>query len=635
MTVSRRRFLQGVGVAAGGAALGALPLGLAEPVRPSPARDAGPFRFDADADPMATFPQSVASGDPGPDGALLWTRVEPARHDPTAPLGVEVAEDADFERILHRGLVPGDAFGPATGHTVRVDLQGQLPPASRLWYRFVYRGTASRRGRVRTLPSEGARVERLRLAVLTCQNFQNGYFPALRHVADDDRLDFVVHLGDFIYEYGGACSYNGKCFDGRGIHLPSGAPRMESLEDLYYVWARYRSDPDLAAMLEAHTLIATWDDHEITNDRYFDYEERRHYGDDEFHLNGDKARLDAFFAAGLKAYVEWMPVRVHYDPAATDPLDRLRLHRSFRFGDLVELFMLDERWHRSVQPGALFEPSPEMVGDLGEVRMDAKGTMLGAPQLAWLRAGLADSRARWKVLGNPVMLAPLAVTVPGAPVYVNLDAWDGYEVERRKVVEALAAARNAVVLTGDLHSFMVGYVRKDFDAAVEPAADRVAVEFMTPAVTSANLGEILEQARVPPKRGDDEAWEAAVLAGNPHIVHWNSHRHGYSIVEFTREAARYEGYVVDKATPRAEGNRWLLAAFECPAGRYELRAVYRASPAGLPANPAPEAIKRLDPRANPLPGLPPAPLVVRDLGDLPAALRAAAGPLKAQPPLSP
>lgn len=585
--------------------------------------DAARVRVTSGANPEVVFPQSVASGDPTPSGAIVWTRLAPAAAASGSPLALQVATDAGFQRIEHEALIPAASIGASSDWTVRVDLDGLLQPDRHFWYRFVYEGVASRAGRLRTLPAEGATPERVRFAVLTCQNFQNGYFTALGHVADDD-VDFVVHLGDFIYEYNGPASYNGKTFAGRGIELPSGAPRMESAEDLSYVWQRYRSDPHLMAMMERHTIIATWDDHEITNDRAFDYAEDRHRGDAAFHLNDEPAALDAFFRAGAKAWFDWMPVRVHIDPDASHPLDVVRIHRAFRFGDLAELFMLDERWHRSRQVAdGIAAASPEALEAYDGARDDPDRTMLGPAQREWLIAGLRGSSRRWKLLGNPVQMSPLAVMLPRASVYVNLDAWDGYEAERRALAHVMEELRNVVVLTGDLHSYMAGYVLAGYDMAhARGLSPRVAVEFMTPGVTSAGLGEIVEQGlgnNGPMPPGFDAAHEALVLAGNPHMVHFNSNRHGYSIVELRRDRARYEGYVVDKENPMKAGNRSLMSVFEVPLGVYDIQTVHRSFPDGIP--PSLDAARAYDASALD----PPARVTaVRDVHDLAEAVRRAA-----------
>ncbi len=620
-TVTRRRFLK-----AAGAALAAGTVATALPWTSllSTNRDGTAFSIHSGRDPATTFPQSVASGDPSPTGVVLWTRVAPDRLDPAADVGLEVARDEDFTDVVQRLQVPAAEVVAEHAHTVRVDLDGALEPASTYYYRFVHGGVASRTGRCRTLPEPGADVDRVRFALLTCQNFQNGYFPALGHVADED-VDFVLHLGDFIYEYDGHASYNGKTFPGRGMRLPSGKPRMENREDLDYVWGRYRADPHVRRMMERHTIIVTWDDHEITNDRSFDYDKGHHVGDATFHMT-DGAQLDAFFREGAQAYFDWMPMRIPLDKEAEDPLDVITLYRRFTFGSLVDLWMLDERWFRTPAPSeGLGSPDPDSIHGSGGDREDPGATLLGPAQKEWLLGGLRDSRAQWKVLGQQVQMSPLAATLPGTSVYLNLDAWDGYEAERRTLADALGAVDNAVVLTGDLHTYMVGYVQKDYNNSQGPlgAADnRVAVEFMTPGVTSAGLGEIVEEATGKPVTpGDDEVMENFVLAGNPHMEMFNSTRHGYSVVEFNKSVARYSGFVVDKSQSGTLGNRFLMCIYECPAGRVDVREVLRRSPSGLSALEVADVVRQNDPRRDAVPGPGGKRRAVKDVHDLGAALR--------------
>lgn len=599
--VSRRHFLRAAGgLIAAGAISQALPW--TRFASASVAADDPAFHVDGRKSADKVFPQSVASGDPTPSGAVLWTRIAPEHLDRKGAIGIEVATDGDMQDVVHRSVLPVTSAAAENAHTIRFDLDGLLDADRHYFYRFIHNGTSTRTGRLRTLPAEDADIDQVRFAVLTCMNFQNGYFGALGHIADDE-VDYIIHLGDFIYEYNGEASYNGKKFPGRGIALPSGAPRMEDREDLDYVWGRYRRDAHLQAALERHTIICTWDDHEITNDRSFDHDAGHHIGDGSFHVT-DGAALDRFFRDGAQAYFDWLPLRVPIDAEAADPLDVITLYRDFRFGRLVHLWMLDERWFRTPPAGAALEPSQESSDLTDSERVSTDATLLGARQKDWLAAGLAASDARWQLFGQQVQVSPLAATMPGTSVYLNLDAWDGYEADRQWFQERLASTRNVVVLTGDLHTFMVGYIKKDYNAqVVEPQGNRVAVEFMTPGVTSAGLGEIIEeQTGKPLTPGDDEVMENFVLSGNPHMVHFNSTRHGYSIVEITKRHARYYGYVVDKSHNGVAGNRMLLSAWECPVGRVTLRELQHNSPSGLSALETTAIIRHNDPRRTGLPG---------------------------------
>ncbi len=572
--------------------------------------------------PDVFFPQSVASGDPTPSGAILWTRLAPEHINPDGKVAVEIATDAEFTDVVRRATYPAAHLRAENAHTLRIDTDGELLPNRHYHYRFIHEGQASRTGRMRTLPEKTADIERLRLAVLTCQNFRNGYFSALGHVARDD-VDYVLHLGDFIYEYNGASSDDGKAYEDRGLQLPSGAPRMESREDLDYVWARNRSDPHLQAMMERHTIIATWDDHEVTNDRSFDYEAGHHVGDSSFHLNERPDAMQEFFRDGAQAYFDWLPLRIAINRDAEDPLEVITLYRDFQFGKLVHLWMLDERWYRSPPPGEALSLGPESVGATSESRIQPGATMLGEKQKEWLAASIGGATTRWKVLGQQVQTSPLAATLPGTSVFINLDAWDGYEADRQWLTEVLGSTENAVVLTGDLHSYLVGYVKRDYNSqGAEPDGNRVAVEFMTPAVTSGGLGEIIQsQSGKPLMPGDDELFENFVLGANPHLVHFNSTRHGYAVVEFTKRHVRYHGYVVDKTQSGVPGNRMLMSVWECPVGQVALRELQYHSPSGIAAFESTRKPSQQDPRRE---GASEGVTEVRSVAELRAALASGA-----------
>lgn len=623
--MNRRQFLKSGGILAAAALAPAIPwsqLAQAAPGRPS----AHDITSGIPSDEV--FPQSVASGDPTPTGVILWTRIAPEAIRSGVDVALQVAVDPSFRVPLLKSILPESQLAAAHAHTVRIDLDGLLQPGRTYHYRFIYDGTASRTGRCRTLPDPKKPLRSLKFAVASCQNLQNGHFTALGHIAREE-VDFLLHLGDFIYEYAGEASYNGKTFPGRGLRLPSGAARMQDRADLDHTWATYRSDPHLQRALERHTLIATWDDHEIANDRYYDAAAKRHYGDKGFALNEDAAACDAFFRDGAQAWFDWMPARIQVERDAADPAQVIRLHRSFRFGDLVELFLLDERWHRSKQLGELTSPNGENVALTQSERTSPDRTLLGKEQLAWFTAGLESSPATWKAVGNGVQLAPLGALLPGTNVYVNLDAWDGYEADRQAVVASMAKTSNVVVLTGDLHTFLAGYVQKEPGAWPEPEGNRVAVEFMAGGVTSAGIGEIVEQyTRKPTSPGDDELFENVVLAGNPHLTLFNSHRHGYSVVEFTPAYTRLSCHIVDKTNPLVEGSGKLLSVHEVPRDRVELQERFRASPSGMPL----EALgipRASDPRRGGLAPVPPGAQVARSLHDLPAAFERAA----AEPPV--
>ncbi|WP_166035678.1 alkaline phosphatase D family protein [Halorussus pelagicus] len=520
----------------------------------------------------SVFPHSVASGGPTPSGVLLWTRLDPDAYSEETRLGVEVAESEAFENAVYRGEVPAERVGPDRDYTATVDVDGELSADRRYAYRFVYDGAASEVGWCRTLPKPGASPDSLSLAVASCNHYLHGYFGAFARIADED-VDFLVHLGDFIYEEGG---------DGvgdRSLDLPTGNEKAHGLADFRYLYRRYRSDQLLRRALRNHTLIHTWDDHEIVGDRWWDYDadapatEKHPRGDDpEF--------MRQLYVSGIRAYTEYVPVRARYEPSgeelAPDAIrENFRLYRSFEFGDLADLFVTDERLYRSNPPGAdektVAVPVETAVEDPGR-------TMLGEDQWRWLTEGVTDSNARWKLWGNEVLATAFRFLEDGR-ITVNADAWDGYRTERERVLSSLADAdaENVVALTGDMHSYLAGYLLTSYELTAEGSGrgdgegdrgERVGVEFMAPAVSSDNLvasGQL-------PDTGTDTL-VSALRAENPHVEWFDSSHWGYAVVDVTREELTYSAYAVDRSVDAADASKRLLRRYRVPAGSVEMERV--------------------------------------------------------------
>ncbi|MFB6193710.1 MAG: alkaline phosphatase [Halobaculum sp.] len=530
--------------------------------------------FDPDADPDETFPQSVASGGPTPEGVVLWTRVAPDAFDPDVPLAVEVATDESFDDVVYDGVVEDSDRVAAHDYTVKVDLDGHLDPDTAYAYRFVYDGVASRVGRCRTLPAPDASLDRLRFAVLTCQDYMNGYYPALGYVADAD-IDFVVHVGDFIYEsddgeFKGLGSYD---YPDRDLELPSGRDHAWGLADYRYLYREYRRDRFLQEALESHTLIAGWDDHEMVDDVYWDRETDAPSG---YHPRSDDPEfMRELIADGMHAWWEYMPARVEYDPAADRLRDRFELWRDFQFGDLVHLVMTDERLFRDPPREAI--PTPDNVGPQYE---PPGRTMLGETQRDWLIDTLTDSPGRWTVWADEVLTVPFRIGSGPLSVYPVQGGWDGYTRERQRIKEAIAEAEvdNYLTLTGDMHCYVAAYQQTSYPGRVgggEGVArgDRIGVEFMTPATTSINVAEALHLTRGLRRKLTEPVLSWLVEKMNPHIEFFDSHHWGYSVVEFTREDATYVGYAVDKTTNSPDADREVLRAYRVPEGEVELQDV--------------------------------------------------------------
>jgi alkaline phosphatase D len=438
--------------------------------------------------PGKGFPQSVASGDPTPYGAILWTRVDPAieqglktaeierlNHVPAkAPQGVvlvQVSPSPRFDPILWAALVP---IWQEWDNTVRVDTDGFLQPGRSYYYRFITRaGYVSRTGHFKTLPAPNA-LSPLRIGQVTCSDYTNGYFHAYAFLAEES-LDFVLHLGDYIYEAVGDPRYQAPAPD-RRIELPSGKLKAATLEDYRTLYRTYRADPSLQRLHERHALIAIWDDHEFANDSYDAVapEEK---------MEADIARR----LAANQAWFEYIPARVAFDPTKP-PDESIRLYRQFRAGKLLELFASDERLYRSGFPcGAgvlerhLSKGCPQLF--------DESRTMLGKTQREWLIRGLCASDALWKVWANQVQFAPLK----RFGRFYSLDQWDGYPAERSLIMRAVqqAGVRNWVILSGDLHAFEVNLIKADFERDADEQA--LGTELMVGAVSASSRLELIER----------------------------------------------------------------------------------------------------------------------------------------------
>lgn len=516
-----------------------------------------------------TFQHGVASGDPLPRAVVLWTRVTPtAAATPGSGVGPrvavtwEVATDRRFRDVVRRGTA---TTGPARDHTVKVDAT-RLRPDAAYFFRFTCRGETSPVGRTRTAPARTASPDGLRFGVVSCANLQAGWFAAYRHLAQRDDLHAVIHLGDYLYEYApGEYGYGRDNADVR----PHQPPReMVGLADYRQRHAQYKSDADLRALHARHPFIVTWDDHEVTNDQWRDGAEN-HQPEE-----GDYA---ARRAAAHQAYDEWMPVRMS-GTAATG--DGTRLFRTLRFGGLAELSMLDLRSHRDQQAETPApSPVPNPAGDTG-------GTITGRAQLDWLKQRLRRGGPQWKLVGNPVMIAPVTFAqlphdlvdpvndvtglLPrdGAPY--NVDQWDGYTRDRRELFDHIRdqGLRDVVFLTGDIHSGWACDL--PHDASTYPLGDSAGVELVCTSVTSNNLKDITGS----PARTTSLAVEAVIQTNNRHVKYLNFDDHGYSVLDVTPERVQMDWYVVGDRADRDAGSSW-TASWATRSGTNKVQAVSR------------------------------------------------------------
>ncbi|MEU2746239.1 alkaline phosphatase D family protein [Streptomyces collinus] len=489
-------------------------------------------------DQAPAFLHGVASGDPLPDGVLLWTRVTPVPEaipgsgaGPDTEVSWTVAEDKAFTTVVAKGSTTATA---ASDHTVKADIRG-LEPGTDYWFRFSAGGTDSPAARTRTAPAHDAAVTGLRFGVVSCANWEAGWFSPYRHLASRGDLDAWLHLGDYIYEYGtGEYGTRGKVVR---PHAP--AHEIVTLADYRTRHARYKTDPDLQALHAAAPVVAIWDDHEFANDAWS--------GGAENHTEGAEGTWSARQAAAKQAYFEWMPVRTAI--AGTT-------YRRLRFGKLADLSLLDLRSFRSQQV---------KVGN-GEVD-DPDRTLTGRAQLDWLKTGLTSSDTTWRLVGNSVMISPFAIGslsadllkplakllgLPQEGLALNTDQWDGYTDDRREILAHLRtnAIRNTVFLTGDIHMAWANDV--PVDAGTYPLSASAATEFVVTSVTSDNLDDIV---KVP--EGTVSAVAAPVIRAANRHVHWvDTDRHGFGVLDITAERAQMDFYVISDRAKRDATAKW-------------------------------------------------------------------------------
>jgi alkaline phosphatase D len=395
-------------------------------------------------------------------------------------------------------------------------------------------------GRTRTAPV--GQVERLRFGVASCSSYAQGYFHAYRALARRSDLAAVLHLGDYIYEYG-----SGEYGSDRP-HEP--AHEAVTLADYRTRHAQYKRDPDLQEVHRQHPFITVWDDHEAANNAWRDGAEN--------HMPASEGDWQVRKAAAQRAYAEWMPIREQGDPA--------KIWRKLAYGDLVDLVMLDTRlWGRSVTTGGLYGPRPAE---------DPTRTLLGDDQEAWLDQQIAGSTARWKLIGQQVMVANLLLM---PDTIANPDQWHGYPTARRRFIEFLrtSGGGNVVVLTGDIHSSWANELIVDplNPAEYDPAtgAGAAAVELVTPGITSPGLPPLFLPA------------VEAARPYNPHLRWFDLMRQGYMVLDVTPTRVQGAWYLFADIKKPTTGDEVFAAAWAVASG--STRLVQDAAAAGPAAGP--------------------------------------------------
>ena len=481
--------------------------------------------LDAQPFPNAPFYHGVASGDPLSNAVIIWTRAVPINtNNPIVTGKWYVYADAKRNNLVQSGDFSTDA---SKDYTVKIDVQN-LASDTYYYYQFEALGKRSIVGRTKTAPKADD-SEHLRFAVVSCNNYQHGYFNAFGAIAKQNDLDAVIHLGDYIYEYG-----EGRYATDSLKRQVSPTTEILDLKDYRMRYSQYRLDVDFIKIHQLHPFICIWDDHEIANDSHKDGAQNHQPNEGDWETRK---------AAAKQAYFEWLPIRNHPEK---------KINRVLKYGELADLILLDTRSEaRSKKPTNMYD----------EKYMDSTRVMLGKQQREWLFDALESSTAKWKLIGQQVIFSELVVGWANPldrqkTENILLDIWDGYPVERQQIINHFQEKemKNVVFLTGDFHSAFAFEVTANPDLTTdynpETSEGAVAVEFVTPSITSANFNEIttpyksrkFEECLNKPCRGIPFFNKTNP---NPHIKYTDLDRHGFIILDITEKAAQANFYYVN------------------------------------------------------------------------------------------
>lgn len=558
--MNRRSFFHATVVVAAGASLAAC--------SSESGATAGPEPSTNPKDQRRIFPQGVASGDPKPESIVLWTRVAPSGK--SVPVSYVVAKDKALKEVVADGEVDADG---SSDFAVKLKVE-QLEPGTKYFYRFTAENVSSVIGETKTAPTADADVP-LRFAFATCQDFVGREYYAWQALLDETKdapLDFIVFLGDYIYEYDGDPSAQTFATE-RKIELPDGIELpgnkvAQTLEDYRALYKQYRSDEKLQEVHRRYPFVIIWDDHEFGNDCWGDH--TNHFEG----ANGEET-VPAQREAADRAWSEYQPTEVEYDENASYPND-IKIYRNLRFGKHLELFMTDQRYYRDdhvILEGPLNADVAKVItnSEIGSrifvmkkgfdpLEAAAKPTMLGSEQKDWFVSSVKASDATWKVWGSEVQLAQMVAdlssftTLPAQfqdRFYLTVDQWDGYRTERAEILSALQDVDNLVVIVGDIHASYAAHLYADFDA---PSATPAAVEYTisgissfavapaagavigaNPLLTAVGLLDLIPQ------------WDDLLKAASPHYQYARSTLNGVAIADLTAE--RIEVTFVHVADP--------------------------------------------------------------------------------------
>jgi alkaline phosphatase D len=464
--------------------------------------------------PTDPFTLGVASGDPWPDGFVLWTRLalNPLAEDglggmPSRVVAVawEVAEDPAMRNVVQRGV---EQALPESAHSVHAELRG-LKPGREYFYRFRAGRHISPVGRTLTSPAWYETPSALAMSFASCAQYEHGFFTAYRRLAED-QPDLVLHLGDYQYEY-----KKGSYVTGGGNVRDHEGPETVTLENYRQRHAQYKADADLQAAHAAAPWLVVWDDHEVDNNWADEVPENA----DPAQLNDTSANFRKRRAAAFQAYYENMPLRAPSMPAGAD----MKIYRTVQWGQLANFHMMDTRQYRDDQ----------LAGDGWrknvQERLAENRTITGAGQEQWLLDGFRKSKARWDLLGQQVFFAERDRNQAADIDDMSMDGWDGYASSRRRITQGWvdAKVRNAVVLTGDVHRNWANNVKVDYK---NPDAPVVGSELVCTSVTSTGNGT--------------GSVTDPTMAWNEHLKFYNDQR-GYVRTTITKDSLTADFRVLD------------------------------------------------------------------------------------------
>jgi alkaline phosphatase D len=453
-------------------------------------------------DSLAPFYHGVASGDPLPNSIILWTRVTPFFKEINIKVLWYLSSDSLMKNIQQEGVFITNLD---RDYTVKVDVDN-LESGTVYYYQFKAFEKKSIIGKTKTTSLNS---DSLNFAVVSCSDYQRGFFNSYAALANEKNIEAVIHLGDYIYEYKARDFSNGIF---QRLHIPD--KEIVSLSDYRARYSQYKMDPDLISVHQKHPFIVIWDDHETSNNTY-SYGAQNHQPE----LEGNFFKR---ISSALKAYYEWQPIREGEKP-----------YRSFSFGNLADLIILEERLEGRTEQAVSLEDSS---------LFDEKRSMLGEVQLDWFLNKLNNKESKWKIIGNQVIFSYL--NYGRSDFTINLDSWDGYPHEREIIANHIIDnnIKDVVFITGDTHqswAFEVDHKPLDKNNTIQPYA----YEFGTPSINSGNSDE--RYPNIPIQKIIDHENLITNSSINPHLKFTNSRDHGYLILNLSNEKVVASWYYVN------------------------------------------------------------------------------------------